>query len=136
MAEGKNTWYMGCNDNADKLPYNHANPIKELIFYECVSGQDEIATKQEIYSSFGELLISNDTRDYADKGDHFWNLAIRTDGGYDSADLVIKNTLIIEDDKMRRALVEAVIENDNLHLIKDGEEDNEVVIRYGEYIQE
>lgn len=50
--------------------------------------------------------------------------------------LVIKNTLIIEDDNMRRVLVEAVIENRDLHLIKDGEEDNEVVIRYGEFIQE
>ncbi len=123
--------YQRSAEEAEKSPYRNDNIYKETILYECVSGEDEISTKQEIYSKTGDLLIYNNTEDYAEDGKHYWNLAIKTDSGYQAQDLVIKNTLIIEDENMREALIKEIEKNNTLQLIEV--KGKEVVIQYGEF---
>lgn len=118
-------------DTAQKNPYVDSNPNKKTVFYECVCGDDEIQTKQEIYSTDGELLFSNATEDYAKDGDHFWNLAIKTDPGYGKEDLVITEHLYIEDPAMQEAIVNACEGNEELKVISKSAE--EIVIQYGEF---
>lgn len=46
-------------------------------------------------------------------------------------DIVTKNTLYIEDENMRNAIIEETKKNDNLKLLEDEMEWNTVVIEYG-----
>ena len=63
-----------------------------------------------IYRNTKDELISNDVVSYTDDGKHFWNLAIRTSGGYTKEDLIQESTLYIEDDGLREATFEAIKE--------------------------
>ena len=81
-------------------------------------------------------MLYNNTEDYADEDDHFWNLAIKTIPGYQAEDLVVVETLIIDDENMREAMVEAVQNNDTLKLVDDQTVGNKIVIQYGEFEDE
>ena len=120
----------------EKMPYTDDNLLKNFVYYDCVSGEDEIETIQHIYTKSGKLLLYNNTEDYADEDDHFWNLAIKTIPGYQAEDLVVVETLIIDDENMREAMVEAVQNNDTLKLVDDQTVGNKIVIQYGEFEDE
>ena len=121
----------------EKMPYTDDNLLKNFVYYDCVSGEDEIETIQHIYTKSGKLLLYNNTEDYADEDDHFWNLAIKTIPGYQAEDLVVVETLIIDDENMREAIVEAVQNNDTFSkLVDDQTVGNKIVIQYGEFEDE
>ncbi len=117
--------------DAETMPYTEDNVFKDFIYYDCVSGEDEIKTVQQIYSKSGDLLIYNNTEDYAEDGDHFWNLAIKTDPGYDAEELVVVETLTIYDENTRDAIIAAVQKNGTLKLVETT--GNKIVIQYGEF---
>ena len=125
--------YSRSAEDAANNPYSDDNPNKEMIYYDCVSGEDEIETTQQIYSKDGELLFSNSTGDYADDGDHFWNLAIKTDPGYDKDDLVTVSYITVEDEAMREAIIEACEGRDDITYRADQSTDDVIVIQYGEF---
>lgn len=126
--------YQRSVEEANKNPYTEDNPLKEAAYFDCVSGKDEIPTIQKIHSTSGKLLIVNDTSEYADNGDHYWNLAIRSDPGYTSKDLVVVNTLTIKDERMREKIAEEINKNGNLKLVEiEGEN---IIVQYGEFENE
>jgi len=126
--------YQRSSAEAEKMPYSDENPLKKFIYYECVSGEDEIRTKQEFFSAYdGTPLIMNDTKDYAVEGDHFWNLAIKTDQGFHAEDLVVIETLTIKDKNMKDKIIEEIKKNDNLTLREDLMEGDDIVVQFGEY---
>ncbi|MEF9942438.1 MAG: DUF4474 domain-containing protein [Lachnospiraceae bacterium] len=115
---------------AQLFPYEEGSMGSKLIRFDCVSGNDEIGTEQYIYNGNKELLIENKTKDYADNKDHFWNLAIRTDGSYVADELTVKEVLIIEDDEIRDALITALKEEKNLFLDEEVTDGKYVVVQY------
>lgn len=115
------------------LAYSENNPLSKLIRYDCVSGEDEIETTQVIYNKDGEVLMSNSTADYAENGDHFWNLSIKTDPGYDSDDLVVVEYLNIDDPAMHDAIIESLEGHDQLTYLPDQSTDDVIAIQYGEF---
>lgn len=123
--------------SAEKNPYIEGSKESKFTFYSCVSGDDEIRTKQIIKDAKTEdILLVNDTANYAKEDDHFWNLAIRTDPGYTSDDLVIIDTLYIEDDNMRDAIIREINKNDNLILDKENTKEGKIVVQYGRFKKE
>ena len=121
--------YSRSVEEAKRFPYTDENFLKEFIRYDCVSGKDEIRMIQIVYTDTETIV--NDTGIYAKNGDHYWNLAVQTDKGYSSEDIVTKNILYIEDENMRNAIIEEIKKNDNLKLLEDEMEWNTVVIEYG-----
>ena len=117
------------NVDAKIVMYEDTECLQPIIRYDCVSGKDEMRMIQIVYTDTETIV--NDTGIYAKNGDHYWNLAIQTDKGYSSEDIVTKNILYIEDENMRNAIIEETKKNDNLKLIEDEMEWNTVVIEYG-----
>lgn len=67
----------------------------------------------EIYDLDGNWLLTNDTRDY--EGDHYWNLGIETTSRPNAKNnTYTETTLIIEDDKFRDDLYEALSHDNDL----------------------
>ena len=91
-------------------PYSGSGKIDDRFDnYACVSGEDELRTIQKIYdATTGELLIKNDTADYAAEQNHFWNLAIKMDYGYSKEDLVVLEKIDVPDPNMYTAMLEAL----------------------------
>lgn len=117
------------------LPYKgESGPDDLLDNYLCVSGKDELKTIQEIFdANTGNPLIYNSTDDYADKDDHFWNLAIKTNAGYSSDDLVVMETVYSPDKEMYDAMVAALKENEKegFRVVSTDDKEMSVVIQYG-----
>lgn len=117
-------------------PYEQSGGINDWFdLYACVSGEDEIRTVQTIYdANTGLPLLKNDTGDYAEGGDHFWNLAIQSKYGYSKDDLMVIEKLYVSDPKMLAAMENAMKENKNLKILELGEENGEqyIAVQYGE----
>lgn len=74
-------------------------------WYKTVSGKDEIRMDQYVKDKNGNVLIHNDTADYAKNQDHYWNLAIRSSRGYNKNNLVQESYITIKDAKQRNQLI-------------------------------
>jgi len=89
-------------------------------WYPCVEEMDQIPMKNTIYSfDSKEPLIINDTRDYAEDGKHFWNLAIRTDNDYNKEDLFTVTELSVSDPQLRQAMIQSLQSNSNIHFVQE-----------------
>ena len=78
-------------------------------WYQTVSGNDEIQTEQYIRDKRTNAeLIHNNTADYAKNGDHYWNLAIKTDSGRTKENLTQESYLVYDDPIKREAALEAL----------------------------
>ena len=84
---------------------------KDGGWYECARGKDEISTEQFMYDKKGNLLLHNNTEDYAQDGDHFWNLMIRTDSGYGKDDLTQVSVVEFPDKMVEKAFLNEVRSN-------------------------
>lgn len=73
-------------------------------WYASVDGKEEIRTSQRIYDNKGNTLLENDVSSYTKEGKHFWNLAIRSDAGYNKNDLHQESILYIDDAEYREKL--------------------------------
>ena len=74
-------------------------------WYKTVRGKDEIRMEQYVKDKNGNVLIHNDTADYAKNQDHYWNLAIRSSRGYNKNNLVQESYITIKDAKQRNQLI-------------------------------
>lgn len=89
-------------------------------WYPCVEEMDQIPMKNTIYSFDSKTpLIVNDTRDYAEDGSHFWNLAIKTDNTYTKDDLFTVTELEIENGEVRKEMVQSLRDNPNIQFIEE-----------------
>ena len=78
-------------------------------WYQTVSGNDEIQTEQYIRDKkTNTQLIHNNTADYATNGDHYWNLAIKTDSGRTKENLIQESYLVYDDPIKRKAALKAL----------------------------
>ncbi|MSR94142.1 DUF4474 domain-containing protein [Clostridiaceae bacterium 68-1-5] len=97
-------------------------------WYQTVSGDDEIVTEQYVKDrNTGAELIHNDTREYADKGDHYWNLAIKTDAGKNKNTIIQESYLIYNDPAKRKAALDALQNTQGLEITNMGEKGIKVV---------
>lgn len=120
-----------CRDASEDELVHGQKEDTEFTWYQCVEGDAEISTKQTIMSQNGDILLVNDTEDYAEQGDHYWNLAIQTDPGYDKEDLIVRETIRVTDDAMKTAILDAVSDDTSGSLMAKWLEDtNEIVIMY------
>jgi len=86
-------------------------PLGDLLehipgYYSSAAGGDQITMTQEIYNKrTGETYFTNDAKG-ADGGDgeHYWNLAIRTDPGVNHEDLGQRGTLELDDPDVAEAM--------------------------------
>jgi len=107
-------YYRDAEDAISK-PYVEGDPSSKSIWYKCVEVEDELPMQQKIYDKSTEnLLISNNTKDYAENGDHYWNLAIKTEQGYTAEDLYIEGRIEISDKSFGQALYNALDSKDNI----------------------
>lgn len=85
-------------------------PLRGLLevipgYYSTAQGEDQIHMTQTIYNKHtNEVYFTNDGKGAAD-GDHYWNLAIRTDPGVRHEDLGQMGTLHVKDPQVREAMV-------------------------------
>lgn len=113
---------------AEIVPYGTGNP---LAYYICIDQKEEIETVQKIYDVHtGELLMVNDTSQYTEDGQHFWNLAIRTDPWYNAEDLFVVEELIVEDEAIREAMLEALYKDKDLEVMEYLPEENKIVVKF------
>ena len=96
-------------------------------WYASVDGKDEIHTSQRIYDNKGKTLLENDVSSYTKDGNHFWNLAIRSDAGYNKKDLHQESVLYIDDPKYRETIRSAIVEDDKLKVRNEG---NKLIVVY------
>lgn len=121
--------YSRSEADAKRFPYNNSIESKFYI-YDCVNGEDEIETTQYIYNKKGTLLLKHSTKDYADNDDHFWNLAIKTDGGYSKHDLCLKEIIEVKDDNMRDAMLEALNKNISFKVTVNQNNKNQIIVEW------
>ncbi len=112
------------------FPYGDGNA---LAYYLCLDPDKEIRTVQNIYDvKTGKLLIKNDTASYIDDQTHFWNLAIRTEQGYTAQDLYVENVLYVDDEKIRKAMLEALRADTDLEVIEEKTKGNTIVVKFSQ----
>lgn len=75
-------------DDADQNPVHVAGRNADPQWAPVATGSDQLKMRQTIQTRDGQVLFTNDTRDYAENGDHFWNLAIQTQAGHPKESLV------------------------------------------------
>jgi hypothetical protein len=82
-----------------------------FINYQCVPEGEQFPMVLEIYTQDGVRLIKNDTRDYANNGDHYWNFATERNSkaGYAKEDVYISVKIEVEDDAVRQDMMDAFI---------------------------
>ena len=126
-------FYSRSTSLAKLFPYSGSGGLDDMFDnYACVSGEDELRTIQMICdANTGEVLIKNDTADYADNQDHFWNLAIKTDYGYSKEDLVVLERIDVPDPDMYKAMLKAIEENENLQVLYEQTTESSIVVQYG-----
>lgn len=89
-------------------------PLGDLLeqipgYYSSAAGDDQIQMSQTIYNTrTGEEYFTNDGQG-ADDGQHYWNLAIRTDPGVNHEDIGQRGTLVMNDPAVAQALYDAMI---------------------------
>lgn len=89
----------------------YENSSDESGWYECAAGSDEVVTRQTLIDTRTGEEITNDTRDYADNDDHFWNLMIKTDSGHDKEDLRQVSYILFPSDECRDSFLRKVKES-------------------------
>lgn len=141
LSYGAEIGFYSRNVNwAGLMPYEGNEGVNDWFdLYACVSGDDEIRTVQTLYDgNTGNRLLRNDTADYAEGGDHFWNLAIQSTKGYLKEDIVVVDKLYVSDPNMFDAMVQAIEQNENLILLDIGKEGDEsfIKVQYGEIKKE
>ncbi|MFC3715816.1 DUF4474 domain-containing protein [Luteimonas soli] len=90
-------------------------PLGDLLeripgYYSSAAGDDQIRMTQTIYDTeTGEVYFTNDAEgaDGTD-GEHFWNLAIRTDPGVNHEDIGQRGTLVLDDPDVAEAMCAAM----------------------------
>lgn len=90
-------------------------PLGDLLeripgYYSSAAGDDQIRMTQTIYDKeTGEVYFTNaaEGADGTD-GEHYWNLAIRTDPGVNHEDIGQRGTLVLEDPDVAAAMCEAM----------------------------
>ncbi|MDR1568510.1 MAG: DUF4474 domain-containing protein [Streptococcaceae bacterium] len=93
--------------NANNLWNGAADALGE--WYPCASESDQMRMINKIFdANSNELLMTNDTADYAKNGTHYWNLAIRTEAGYKKEGLYTRGELYIEDKGLRDKLAKEI----------------------------
>ncbi|OUO92478.1 hypothetical protein B5F40_00845 [Gordonibacter sp. An230] len=76
------------------------------------SEEDQIRMVMRIRDKSGNVILENDTADYAKNGTHYWNYAaVSKDKNYLKEDLRVEGELFIEDDGLRDAMKEALIDD-------------------------
>lgn len=88
-------------------------PLGDLLehipgYYSSAAGGDQIAMSQTIYNTkTGEEYFTNNGAG-ADDGEHYWNLAIRTDPGVSHEDIGQRGTLQLKDPDVAQAMCQAM----------------------------
>lgn len=108
----------------------YENSSNESGWYECAAGSDEVVTRQTLIDTKTGEEMTNDTRDYADNGDHFWNLMIRTDSGHDKEDLRQVSYIQFPSDECRDNFLSTVNDDRDSGLEVELQEDGSVKITY------
>ncbi|WP_170922918.1 hypothetical protein A5821_000097 [Enterococcus sp. 7F3_DIV0205] len=89
-------------------------------WYACVEEADQLKMKQTVYDvNTKEQLLTNDTRDYAEYGKHFWNLVIKTDSGINKEALMTHSEIEVPDVKMRKAMLEALRKEKDIRNVRE-----------------
>jgi len=77
-------------------------------YYSAAAGDDQIRMTQTIYNKqTGEAYFTNDGAG-ADDGEHYWNLAIRTDPGVSHEELGQRGELVLTDPEVATAMCAAM----------------------------
>lgn len=107
---------MYYRDVDNSRPYVKGSDDSKFLWYECLPEGEQLPMKLEIYDTTkGDTpLFTNDTEDYAENGDHFWNLGIKTDSSYKKENIETGSYITVEDDDMRAKMVEGIEKNDKL----------------------
>jgi hypothetical protein len=87
-------------------------------WYACVEEKDHLKMKNTVWDAkAGKPLISNDTRDNAENGNHFWNLVIQTlNVPRKNSELYTVSEIEVPDETMRASMVEALKENSQIDI--------------------
>jgi len=93
-------------------------------YYSSANGDSQIRMKQTIYDASNPEQAHFENPGFGtDDGEHYWNLAIRTDPGVNHEDIGQRGELVFEDAKVARALYDAMAGDDafrNVELSADG----------------
>jgi hypothetical protein len=90
-------------------------------YYPAAGPNDQIRMTQTIFDKdSGKDLMTNDNAGSTD-GDHYWNLMLRTDPGYDFADLGQKGTLYVTDPETRASMYQAMKGKHDITDVRIGE---------------
>lgn len=87
--------------------------LLEMIpgYYSSAAGSDQIGMTQTIYDTrTGEEYFTNDGKG-ADDGEHYWNLAIRTDPAVSHEHLGQRGELVVDDPAVAVAMHQALLDN-------------------------
>jgi uncharacterized protein YukE len=117
-------YYRDAADAATN-PYVAGSPDSRFILYDCVEPGDEIRSVSDIYivGQDDQPAIHNDTANYAEGEDHYWNLATKP-GNVDKGDLYMHETLYFADPGAAQACAEALLQNptiSDVHVTADGQ---------------
>ncbi|HZW18987.1 MAG TPA: DUF4474 domain-containing protein, partial [Luteimonas sp.] len=89
-------------------------PLGDLLeripgYYSSAAGDDQIEMSQTIYNTkTGEEYFTNEGLG-ADDGEHYWNLAIRTDPGVNHEDIGQRGELVLKDPEVAQAMCDAMV---------------------------
>jgi len=104
-------------------PYVQGSEQSRHTYYQCLPEGEQLRIVQRIYdtsSGTAEEVIKNDTDDYANGGDHFWNLAIQTDRGKTKDTLMNVYKIDVPDAGMRQAMTEALSKDKDIVYAETG----------------
>lgn len=96
-------------DDAKTNPYHEGKEDSKFTWYKCVDEPYQWKSVSKIYNKkTGDKMLENDTRNYAENEDHFWNLAIKTKNGLSKEDLFMVEVIEIPDLNVRNDFVTAL----------------------------
>lgn len=85
------------------------------------SEEDQIRMVLTIRDKNGNVVLKNDTQEYAENGTHYWNYAaVSNDKDHLKEDLRVEGRLFIEDEGLRDAMKEALV-NDGIKVSEKGD---------------
>jgi hypothetical protein len=93
-----------------------------FINYQCVPEGQQLPMVLEIYTQDGQRVLDNDTRDYAENGDHYWNFAsTRNDNPrLTKDDIYIVTKLEVSDPTLRQDMYNA-LKKDGVNVVQNGD---------------
>ncbi|WP_099225261.1 T7SS effector LXG polymorphic toxin [Listeria costaricensis] len=98
-------------EDAKTNPYHEGKDDSKFIWYECADEPYQWKSVSKIFDKdTNTMLLRNDTRARAENGDHFWNLAIKTDptSGYNKNNIYMVEEVEIPDLTVRDDFVAAL----------------------------